>query len=103
VNMIRKRPMREFRASGRLQAGRWNRHRVEGDINVPLTADGRVRARVVGAWQERDAFMRMYHERKSVGMATVAADLTPSTLLTVTYDFHDNVPTGATWGAVPYW
>src|SRR5690625_5018433 len=47
--------------------------------------------------------MRMYHERKSVGMATVAADLTPSTLLTVTYDFQDNVPTGATWGAVPYW
>ena len=29
--------------------------------------------------------------------------LRPGTLLTAGVDFQDNTPTGATWGAVPYW
>lgn len=103
VNMIRKRPGRTLAASARVEAGRWNHHRVEGDVSVPLTADGRIRTRASGAWQEHDAFMRMYHERKNVGLATLEADLADRTLLTLSYDFQNNVPTGATWGAVPYW
>lgn len=103
VNMIRKRPERQFAASAGWQLGRWNQRRVEGDVSVPLARNGRVRARVTGAWQDRDAFVRMYHERKNLGLATVEADLTPDTLLSLSYDFQNNVPTGATWGTVPYW
>ena len=36
-------------------------------------------------------------------MLIVEADLRPGTLLIAGVDFQDNQPTGATWGAVPYW
>lgn len=103
INSVRKRPTREFQGSASLTYGRWNHKRAEVDLSVPLTADGRIRARTALAWQDRDSHMDMYHERKTVGMVIVEADLTRSTLLTAGIDFQDNKPTGATWGAIPYW
>ncbi|KAB8064242.1 TonB-dependent siderophore receptor [Janthinobacterium violaceinigrum] len=103
INMIRKRPTKEFQASAGLIMGRWDDQRVEADLSLPLNADGSVRARTALAWQERDSYLDMYHERKTVGMVIVEADLRPGTLLTAGVDYQDNTPTGATWGAVPYW
>lgn len=103
VNMIRKRPTKTFQANGNLIFGRWNERRVEADVSTPLSQDGRLRGRAAYAYEDRDSYINRYHERKTVGMAIVEADLTPSTLLTVGLDFQHNTPTGATWGAVPYW
>lgn len=103
VNMVRKRPTRTFQGSASVSAGSWSDHRAEVDLSTPLNADGSVRARGVFGRQNRDSFMDMYHERKSTGMAILEADLTARTLFTAGLDFQDNQPTGATWGAVPYW
>jgi outer membrane receptor for ferric coprogen and ferric-rhodotorulic acid len=103
INSVRKRPTREFQGSASLSYGRWNQKRAEVDISAPLTADGRIRARTALAFEDRDSYMDMYHERKTVGMVIVEADLTRSTLLTAGVDFQNNKPKGATWGAVPYW
>ncbi len=103
INMIRKRPTKEFQASAGLIMGRWDDQRFEADLSTPLNAEGSVRARTALAWQKRDSYLDMYHERKTVGMLIVEADLRPGTLLTAGVDFQDNKPTGATWGAVPYW
>ena len=102
-NMIRKRPTKEFQASAGLIMGRWDDQRFEADLSTPLNAEGSVRARTALAWQKRDSYLDMYHERKTVGMLILEADLRPGTLLTAGVDFQDNKPTGATWGAVPYW
>lgn len=103
INMIRKRPTKEFQASAGLIMGRWDDQRFEADLSTPLNADGSVRARTALAWQKRDSYLDMYHERKTVGMVILEADVRPGTLLTAGVDFQDNKPTGATWGAVPYW
>ena len=103
INMIRKRPTKEFQASAGLIMGRWDDQRFEADLSTPLNAEGSVRARTALAWQKRDSYLDMYHERKTVGMLILEADLRPGTLLTAGVDFQDNQPTGATWGAVPYW
>jgi len=103
INMIRKRPTKTFQASAGVSLGRWDNHRVEADISTPFSQDGSVRGRATAAWQERDSYFDMYHERKTVGMAVLEADLRPGTMLTAGIDFQDNTPTGATWGAVPYW
>ncbi|SDG88795.1 MULTISPECIES: TonB-dependent siderophore receptor [unclassified Duganella] len=103
VNMVRKRPGKTLTGSASVAFRRWDDRRVEVDLTVPLTSDGSVRSRVAVAHQDRDSYMDMYHERKTVGMAIVEADLTPGTLLTAGIDFQRNTPTGATWGAVPYW
>lgn len=103
INMVRKRPAREFKGRAGLSLGRWNDRRAEVDLSAPLTADGRVRVRAALAGQDRDAYMDLYHERKTVGMVVLEADLAPATLFTAGLDFQRNRPTGATWGAVPYW
>jgi outer membrane receptor for ferric coprogen and ferric-rhodotorulic acid len=103
INMVRKRPKKTFDAGGALIFARWNTRRAEADVSVPLTASGSVRARATFAWEDRDSYMDRYHERKKVGMVIMEADLTPATLLTVGHDLQHNAPTGATWGAVPYW
>ena len=103
INMIRKRPTKEFQASAGLIMGRWDDQRFEADLSTPLNAEGSVRARTALAWQKRDSYLDMYHERKTVGMVILEADVRPGTLLTAGVDFQDNKPTGATWGAVPYW
>ena len=103
INMIRKRPTKTFQASAGLIMGRWDDQRFEADLSTPLNAEGSVRARTALAWQKRDSYLDMYHERKTVGMVILEADLRPGTLLTAGVDFQDNKPTGATWGAVPYW
>ncbi|WP_180977560.1 TonB-dependent siderophore receptor [Janthinobacterium sp. ROICE36] len=103
INMLRKRPAKTFQASAGLIMGRWDDQRFEADLSTPLNAEGSVRARTALAWQKRDSYLDMYHERKTVGMVILEADLRPGTLLTAGIDFQDNTPTGATWGAVPYW
>ncbi|WP_298407968.1 TonB-dependent siderophore receptor [Janthinobacterium sp.] len=103
INMIRKRPTQEFQTSAGLIMGRWDDQRFEADLSTPLNAQGSVRARTALAWQKRDSYLDMYHERKTVGMVILEADVHPGTLLTAGADFQDNTPTGATWGAVPYW
>ncbi|TYQ05497.1 UNVERIFIED_ORG: outer membrane receptor for ferric coprogen and ferric-rhodotorulic acid [Zoogloea ramigera] len=103
INLVRKRPGRALQASARAVFGRWDDRRAEIDVSAPLSADGSVRGRTAMAYQDRDSYYDMYHERKTVGMAIVEADLGASTLLTAGLTFQHNNPTGATWGAVPYW
>jgi len=103
INLVRKRPGRTLQASARAVLGRWDDRRAEIDVSAPLSADGSVRGRTAMAYQDRDSYYDMYHERKTVGMAIVEADLGAATLLTAGVTFQHNNPTGATWGAVPYW
>ena len=103
INLVRKRPGRTLQASARVVLGRWDDRRAEIDVSAPLSADGSVRGRTAMAYQDRDSYYDMYHERKTVGMAIVEADLGAATLLTAGVTFQHNNPTGATWGAVPYW
>ncbi|WP_411850246.1 TonB-dependent siderophore receptor [Stenotrophomonas sp. LGBM10] len=102
VNLLRKRPGREFDASFAVSAGSWDFRRMEADVNAPLTADGRFRSRVVAAYQDRDYYYDRYTEDKMSGMAVLEGDLTDSTTVTLGYQRQDNNPVGSTWGTVPF-
>jgi outer membrane receptor for ferric coprogen and ferric-rhodotorulic acid len=71
------------------------------DLSMPLTQDGRNRARVAGMAEERDSHVDLYHARKQVFYGVVDADLTPDTTLSVGADYQANRPTGSTWGGLP--
>lgn len=101
VNMIRKRPEKAFSAYGGLVMGTDDFHRIEADVNTPLTQDGRVRARFIAAAQERDGFRQRHSETKTAFMATVEADLGASTTVTLGYQDQNNVPQGPIWGTIP--
>ena len=95
VNLVRKRPGRSFAATAGAQLGSWDRYRIEGDVSTPLTADGKVRARVVAAHEDQRSFIDRYQQKKDVLYAIVEADLTPSTVLSAGINYQQEKLRGA--------
>ncbi|HEJ4867555.1 TPA: Fe(3+)-pyochelin receptor FptA [Pseudomonas aeruginosa] len=83
VNLVRKRPQREFAASTTLSAGRWDRYRAEVDVGGPLSASGNVRGRAVAAYEDRDYFYDVAGQGTRLLYGVTEFDLSPDTLLTV--------------------
>lgn len=83
VNLVRKRPRREFAASTTLSAGRWDRYRAEVDVGGPLSASGNVRGRAVAAYEDRDYFYDVADQGTRLLYGVTEFDLSPDTLLTV--------------------
>lgn len=83
VNLVRKRPQREFAASTTLSAGRWGRYRAEVDVGGPLSASGNVRGRAVAAYEDRDYFYDVADQGTRLLYGVTEFDLSPDTLLTV--------------------
>ncbi len=83
VNLVRKRPQREFAASTTLSAGRWDRYRAEVDVGGLLSASGNVRGRAVAAYEDRDYFYDVADQGTRLLYGVTEFDLSPDTLLTV--------------------
>ncbi|ERU69282.1 Fe(3+)-pyochelin receptor FptA [Pseudomonas aeruginosa] len=83
VNLVRKRPQREFAASTTLSAGRWDRYRAEVDVGGPLSASGNVRGRAVAAYEDRDYFYDVADQGTRLLYGVTEFHLSPDTLLTV--------------------
>lgn len=103
VNLVRKRPSDQFQAQTSISAGSWDNYRGMADVSLPLTEDGRVRARVVGSYQDRHSWLDRYQQKKQALYAVVEADLTDNSTLSVGYDAQIIQPKGTTWGGVPRW
>lgn len=83
VNLVRKRPQREFAASTTLSAGRWGPLPREVDVGGPLSASGNVRGRAVAAYEDRDYFYDVADQGTRLLYGVTEFDLSPDTLLTV--------------------
>jgi|AGTN01.1.fsa_nt_gi TonB-dependent siderophore receptor len=101
VNLVRKKPLKERTASVTATVGSWDLYRGEGDVSTPLTEDGRVRARLVAALEDKESYMDRHHIEKQVVYGVIEADLTPSTLLTAGVDYQKTKPEGSSWGGFP--
>jgi len=101
VNMIRKRPQRDFAASVALTAGSWDLYRAEVDVNAPLNADGSVRSRLVVAPQQKNSFRDRYSEDKLAVLAAVEADVGMATVVSVGHQRQSNDPKAPIWGTIP--
>lgn len=84
-----------------LSVGSWRAKRAELDATVPLTADGRIRARGVAVIEDGDSYQALYHKRKYVFSGIVDADLTTATHVSLGFDYQDNQPRANTWGSFP--
>jgi len=101
INFIRKRPTRTFQASASAQYGSFDNVRLDADVSVPLTRDGSVRARAVGALLDTDSYLDRYTLRRWTGYGIVEADLGPQTVVSAGYGHQDHQSHGAMWGALP--
>nr|WP_246358328.1 TonB-dependent siderophore receptor [Sphingomonas zeae] len=101
VNFIRKRPTRDFQASGSAQYGSFDSLRLQGDVSTPLDKDGHIRALAVGVYSDADSYLDRYHLRRWTGYGIVEADLGPNTVASIGYGHQNHRSTGAQWGGLP--
>lgn len=98
VNMVRKRPTREFQANVRASAGSWDTYRAQADIGGPLNEAGTLRGRLVASAMDAGSFRD--HEKSASRMlfGALEADLSPSTQLNLglTYRQRDAKGIGTT-------
>jgi outer membrane receptor for ferric coprogen and ferric-rhodotorulic acid len=92
INLVRKKPTREFQGHATLGAGSWGSYRGELDLSGALNEAGSVRGRVMAARQDRHTQLDHYSRDASVFYGILEADLGPRTLLTLGADFQDNKP-----------
>ena len=83
VNLVRKRPQKDFAASTTLSGGSWDRYRGEIDVGGPLTDSGNVRGRMVAAYEDRDYFYDIGKQDTQLLYGISEFDLSPDTLLTL--------------------
>lgn len=101
VNMVRKRPTDTFQASTSLSAGSWDYKRGEVDVAGPLTGSGRVRGRFVGAYTDKESWVRFQHDTSPSLYGVIEADLTDSTRLRAGIDYLKTESDGGAWSASP--
>ncbi len=103
INLIRKRPTRDFSVAASLGAGSWDTYRGMGDISTPLNKDGSIRARMVGTYQDGHSYIDGYKPDKQGIYGIIETDLTPDTTVSLGHDYQDIKPKGSTWGGLPLW
>jgi len=101
VNMIRKKPTKEFQASASLTTGSWNKIRSVADVSGSLNEDKSVRARMVVSKENSDSYLDRYEIDKSLFYSVIEADLSDSTLLTFGYTKTKENPKSPLWGSLP--
>ncbi|QVM86311.1 TonB-dependent siderophore receptor [Novosphingobium decolorationis] len=99
IYLQRKQPGTELGANGSLVLGNWDKRRVMGDLNAPITADGNVRGRLVFSDESTDTFREREHVDRRAILANFAANLTPTTVLNAGVQYERTVNKGSSWGS----
>jgi outer membrane receptor for ferric coprogen and ferric-rhodotorulic acid len=101
INYVRKRPTKDFQASGALQYGSWDSYRLEADVSGPINTSGTVSGRLIYANEDRDSYLDYYGVNRNVYGALLAWDATSNLTATVGWSMQDNRARGNNWGALP--
>lgn len=94
VNMIRKKPTREFQAHIGAGAGSWSTYRTEVDVSGPLNEGGSVRGRLVGSYKDGNSYRDNAGNKYAMIYGVLDIDLTPDTLLTLSADYKQHKNSG---------
>lgn len=101
INLIRKRPTKEFMGNTSVSVGNWNTLRGMVDVSSGLNDSGSVRGRAVVAYKDRESFQDRYSQQSTTLYGILEADLGERTLLTVGTDYQDTNPEGTMSGGLP--
>ncbi|HEY0917525.1 MAG TPA: TonB-dependent siderophore receptor [Solimonas sp.] len=89
INLARKRALANAQYGGAVTVGSWDTYRTELDATGPLTADGRLRGRVVGAYNHQNSFVDIVGSTRQMVYGTLEYDLTKSTTLSAGIAWQD--------------
>ena len=95
INLIRKRPTREFQAHVEAMAGSWDGYRADADVAGPLNAEGSLRGRLVVSDKRAHGFRDFERTSGRLLYGTVEYDLAPDTLLTAGVTYRERTLRGS--------
>ncbi|WP_414432546.1 TonB-dependent siderophore receptor [Alcanivorax sp. IL2] len=101
INLVRKKPTRDFSGQVGVEANSWNGYRGELDVGGPIDGNDKVRARFVSAYEQGESFLDHYENEKQVFYGVIEGDISDSTMITLGMDYMDYDPQGSTWGGIP--
>ena len=101
VNLIHKRPTKDFTASADVSAGSYDFYRSSADLSGRLNASGTIRGRIAVAGTSARSFLDAYRKLEDAVSAAIDADLTSHTKLTVGIDNQTVNTKGAQFGGPP--
>ena len=101
INLVRKKPTRDFSGQVGVEANSWNGYRGELDVGGPIDGNDKVRARFVSAYEQGESFLDHYENEKQVFYGVIEGDISDSTMITLGMDYMDYDPEGSTWGGIP--
>ncbi len=101
INLIRRRPTRDFQGSATVSLGSWKYRRLDVDVSSPLNEAGTIRGRLLGAVQDAGSYVDRLDEDRRILAGVIEADLAPGTLVRIgaTHQRHDS--TGHSRGGRP--
>lgn len=83
INLTRKRPLADPMANVTLSAGSWSNYRAEADLSDRITADGRLRGRMVAVREDQAYYYDNAERQMSKLYAVFDYDVSASTRLTL--------------------
>lgn len=101
INMVRKKPLQDFKASVSASAGSWDTYRTDVDVSAPLNQAGTIRGRTVLAYQTGDSYIDRYSEERKIAYGVVEADLTEKTKASLGLSYQKMDISGIARGGLP--
>ena len=101
INMVRKKPLQDFKASVSASAGSWDTYRTDIDVSSPLNQSGNIRGRAVLGYQDGDSYIDRYSEERKVAYGVIEADLTDRTKASIGVSYQQIDISGIARGGLP--
>ena len=101
INMVRKKPLQDFKASVSASAGSWDTYRTDIDVSSPLNQSGNIRGRAVLGYQDGDSYIDRYSEERKVAYGVIEADLTDRTKASLGVSYQQIDISGIARGGLP--
>ncbi|MCB5190718.1 TonB-dependent receptor [Methylobacillus arboreus] len=103
INLVRKRPTREFQSSLTVGAGSWDNYIASLDVSGPLNEQGTLRGRSVVSYQDKNSFQDYRENKRTLLYSILEADITTATTLSLGASYSKEDNPGANWvGMVTY-
>lgn len=100
INLVRKRPTRDFRLGAELGAGSWDNYRTQVDVSGPLVDSGHLRGRAVAYYNTANSFRDEAEKDNQLLYLVGEADLDDATVLTLGATLQKDDNNGYEWGGL---
>lgn len=102
LNFIRKRAnSKELTGNLKISAGSYDKYGLSGDVQTPVTNDGKVRARLSFAKEKARSYMDYYKRENLALYGVVDADIGDNSWLSLGTFYQDLDRNGVRWGGMP--